>query len=352
MRACRNGSMENKNSDKGSGLSEEKHRSPEYDKNSRNNKNGAEYAATDGQDGAQPTDVNGADGAAQSTESRGQDGAVQQETSEAVGAQPSEERGLKKDSGAEKSTVQPLPPANSADDPFGGEFGSLESSTQIKGKGSANSHTDGQKSEGEQLRGGKKRRFVLWERPQPLPKQKYSRSFMIALSAISCAFAAIFLSLGVLSNVLVATGYIIAEVALMAPLSKRFYLGDFLAYLGTVLLAVLLGALGQFWSLVPFVMFFGLHPMFNAFQLRFKLTRWIALVFKMIWFDATLYVAYLVVFNGVLGAGSDYSAFFDFVNKYIWLFIAVLGSLFLWFYDYVMFKTQVWVNRLVGKIKK
>ena len=43
---------------------------------------------------------------------------------------------------------------------------------------------------------------------------------------------------------------------------------------------------------------------------------------------------------------------FDFVNKYIWLFIVVLGSLLLLVYDYVMMKAQHWINVLVYKIKK
>lgn len=201
--------------------------------------------------------------------------------------------------------------------------------------------------------GKKERRFVLWQKPLPEQnKRKYSRSFQIALSAISCAVAVIFLSLGFFSGVLIATGYLLAQVALMVPLSKQFYLGDFLAYLGTVLLAIVFGAAAQFWNLVPFVMFFGLHPLVNSFQLKYRVNRWLALIVKMIWFDVTLYVMYLLVFNGVLGAGYGDSAFFDFVNQYIWLFIVVLGSLFLWLYDYVMFKVQIGVNMLVYRIKK
>lgn len=273
---------------------------------------------------------------------------------------------------------------NGAEDPFGGEFSQQNDRTdEGEGQGvqvdtspaqpqenagaaadgsvngaaadSAAGGADGAKSgkaEGGAEGAEKKKRAPLWQKPDPMPKSKYSRSFRIALSAISCAFAVVFLTLGLLSNVLVATGYIIAEIALMVPLSKRFYLGDFLAYLGTVLLAVLFGAIGQFWNLIPFIMFFGLHPLVNSFQLRYKVNKWLALAVKMVWFDVTLYVMYLIVFGGVLGGSFGQSAFFDFVNNYIWLFIIVLGSLFLWFYDYVMFRAQGFVNMLVAKIKK
>ena len=51
-------------------------------------------------------------------------------------------------------------------------------------------------------------------------------AFEIALSAIACAFATIFLSLGVLNNFLLATGYIVGCFALMLPLAKGFVWGD------------------------------------------------------------------------------------------------------------------------------
>ncbi|MFQ7077672.1 MAG: hypothetical protein ACLRSW_06880 [Christensenellaceae bacterium] len=35
-------------------------------------------------------------------------------------------------------------------------------------------------------------------------------------------------------------------------------------------------------------MFFGLHPLVNALQLKFKVKRWIAAV-KAVWFDASMF---------------------------------------------------------------
>ena len=63
--------------------------------------------------------------------------------------------------------------------------------------------------------------------PKNGAKKKYSGSFYIALSAMSCALAVIFLLLGFFSDVLLGTGYIFAEIALMVPLAKRSYLGSF-----------------------------------------------------------------------------------------------------------------------------
>lgn len=198
----------------------------------------------------------------------------------------------------------------------------------------------------------KKRKFKLWEKPLPQSGKKYSKSFRIALSGISCAMAVIFLALGYFSDILIATGFVIAEIALMIPLSKQFILGDFLAYLGTVILVLLFGAIARFWSLLPFIIFFGLHPLVNYLQVKYSVNKWLALVVKMIWFDVMLYVTYLVVFGGVLGASAGESALFEIVNNYIWVFIIVFGSIFLLVYDRFMFKMQIFVNRMVYKVKK
>ena len=183
-------------------------------------------------------------------------------------------------------------------------------------------------------------------------QKKYSRSFEIALSAISCAVAVIFLLLGFWSDVLLASGYLFGMVALMVPLSKGFLRGGALAYVGTVILALVMGAAAKFWDLVPFIMFFGLHPLVNALQLRFNINRWIALAVKTVWFDFTLWVAYILIFGGVLGGAAADNSFYQFVNRYIYLIIFVGGTLIFFPYDYLIFKVQITVNKLVYRIKK
>lgn len=184
-------------------------------------------------------------------------------------------------------------------------------------------------------------------------KRKYSRSFELALSAISCAIAVIFLLLGFWSNFLLATGYLIGVIALMIPLSKQFYRGDFLAYVGTCILTIILGAAAKFWDLVPFIMFFGLHPLVNALQVRFNINRWIAFAVKAVWFDCTLIAAYFLIFGGNLYGTLLPQAVYDFLNKgYIYLFIFTLGTALFFLYDYFIFKCQILVNRLVYRIRK
>ena len=182
---------------------------------------------------------------------------------------------------------------------------------------------------------------------------KSFNSFEIALSGISCAVAAGALALGILSGYLVATGYVIGVLALMLPLSKQFFKGGFLAYLGTVILAVVLGASIRFWDLVPFAMFFGLHPLANALQVRYKINKWLAFAIKAVWFDCTLIAVYFLIFNGNLYGTIFPQAVYDFLNSgYIYLFIFTLGTGLFFIYDYLIFKCQILINKLVYRIKK
>lgn len=183
-----------------------------------------------------------------------------------------------------------------------------------------------------------------------MSKKRNSKSFEIALSAISCTLAIIFLLLGTLSGILLATGYIMAQICLMLPLSRGFYVGDVLAYIGTCILTVLLGAMGQAWLLVPFAMFFGLHPLINALQLRFNVNRWIAYIVKAAWFDFSLWVMYVLVFGSSIGDPDI--EIYRIINDYILLIIFVGGTVVFLAYDYIMFKFQLIVNTLVYRIKK
>jgi hypothetical protein len=179
---------------------------------------------------------------------------------------------------------------------------------------------------------------------------KKSKTFEIALSAISCALAVIFLLVGTLSGVLLATGYLMGAVCLMIPLAKNFYAGDALAYVGTCILAVVLGALGGGWTLVPFIAFFGLHPLANALQLRFKINGVVAFLIKAVWFDLALYLMYILVFGSSI-ASPDFE-FYKLINDNIVWFIAIGGTVFFAVYDFAIFKCQTVINTLIKRIKK
>ncbi|MGN0805943.1 MAG: hypothetical protein ACI4MC_02805 [Candidatus Coproplasma sp.] len=192
-----------------------------------------------------------------------------------------------------------------------------------------------------------------------MPKNKNNKSFEIALSGIACALTVIFLSLGIFSGWLLATGYCIGVISLMLPLSKRFYLGGFLAHLGACILTVIMGAAAKFWDIVPFAMFFGLHPLVNCIQQdvsknrKSKILRWLPwFIVKALWFDATLIVGYYLVYNGVLGGSLFPQQVYDAVNTYFVLFAFTLGTVIFAVYDFIVIRCQRAVNYFIGKVKR
>lgn len=168
-------------------------------------------------------------------------------------------------------------------------------------------------------------------------------AYEIALSAVSCAFAALALTVGTLYSVLLFTGYLLASFALMMPLSRGAYVGSFLAHIGASILALLFTG-GRIWDLLPFIVFFGLHPLANALQIRFKINKWLAFAIKAVWFDGAMYLLWRFVF--------DMTTSFAWVDELIIPVILIGGTLFFFVYDFMFFRCQITVNRLIDRIIK
>ena len=168
-------------------------------------------------------------------------------------------------------------------------------------------------------------------------------SYEIALSALACAIATIFLTVGVYSEVLLFTGYLLSSIALMLPLAKQSFRGYFLAYVATCILAFIFNA-SRFWDLIPFVMFFGLHPIVNECQLKIKINRWVACAIKALWFDLTMYLIWRFVFAMTTSV--------PLVDQYILPIILIAGSAFFVLYDYLTYIWRANVNRFVRNLNK
>ena len=168
-------------------------------------------------------------------------------------------------------------------------------------------------------------------------------AYEIALSALACAAATIMLTVGVYSAVLLFTGYLFAGIALMMPLSKKSYAGFALAYVATCILSLIFNA-ARFFDLLPFIMFFGLHPLVNELQLKIKINRWLACGIKALWFDGTMYVIWRFVF--------EMTTTISFVDQFIIPIILIGGTAFFVLYDYATYKWRCIVNRMVERYVK
>ena len=180
--------------------------------------------------------------------------------------------------------------------------------------------------------------------------KKQSRSFEIALAAIACAVAAIALTLGCYVDFLLAAGYLIAVFALMIPLAKGQILGYCLAFAGAVILSFLFtGFVLGIMQILPFLVFFGLHPLANYLQKKYVgKPLWHVVVFlvKAVWFDLSLWLAW-VVLDEFLGLSA--MTWYDFVAQHFYLILFVGGTAVFALYDYMIFLCQ---NAADGAVRR
>lgn len=175
--------------------------------------------------------------------------------------------------------------------------------------------------------------------------KKPSKSFEIALSAIAAAFAAAFLMLGTINPFLLATGYLVAAFALMVPLSKNFLWGSALAYLAAGLIALPLGL----WKIVPYALFFGLHPIVNYLQRKyvkrmpFHLLCWGC---KAVWFDLSMWLSYYILTKM---AGMTFPGY---IEQYLYLVLFLVGTLFFAAYDIMIFLCQRSADIAIRRIRR
>lgn len=179
-----------------------------------------------------------------------------------------------------------------------------------------------------------------------------SKSFEIALSAIACAVAALSLTLGAYVDVMYAAGILLAVFALMVPLSKEFIWGDALAFLGSALLAFLFCGFSVY-KLIPFLAFFGLHPLVNFLQKKYVKRKWLhALVFltKAAWFCLAMWLGWHVVF--VKFFALDQTSWYPYVVEYFYYILFLGGPVLFAAYDYLIFLCQRSVNAIVKRIRR
>ena len=119
------------------------------------------------------------------------------------------------------------------------------------------------------------------------------RSKMVAFSAVSAALCSVLLTVGAYFGFLDVSCYMFASVVLMIPLAFGSLLGAFLAYLAGGLLALLFSGANYF-SILPYAVFFGLHPIVNAICVKFHVNKFLAYGVKALWFDGAVYLMYKV----------------------------------------------------------
>jgi len=111
----------------------------------------------------------------------------------------------------------------------------------------------------------------------------------VAYASIAAALSAAFLAVGFYLQLAEFLWYFLATMMLMIPLSKGYIRGALFAYAVSSLLALMLCAF-QFYFILPYVVFMGLHPIINAIMDKHHFSVWLGHIVKAIWFDAAVYL--------------------------------------------------------------
>ncbi len=178
---------------------------------------------------------------------------------------------------------------------------------------------------------------------------KYSK--VIALSAVSAALAVIFIAVGAFVEIIDIVMVMAAGVAIMLPLAKKYYLGGFLAYLASAAIGAFT-AIANPVAVIIYAAFFGLYPVVNALQIKYRLNKIVCALVKDVWFLLVMFLYYEML---VWWTGYDIFKDFAFIPQSLHAYLIpglfIIGAVFFLFYDSVMLRVQFAVNRLVEKLK-
>ena len=175
-------------------------------------------------------------------------------------------------------------------------------------------------------------------------RKKISRQeavYRVALAGISAAVALLMVWLGVVVRFSTIAFFIAASVALMVPLSQKYYLSSVLAYVVSAGLSFAVA--GDVFSVMGYVVYFGPMAIISGIMLNHsdKINRWVQLIVKIVYINGALALLYFVCHNIVIDA--------SIVDKVQYWMIALFGTIILVALDYALQFIYKRIAILVGK---
>ena len=177
------------------------------------------------------------------------------------------------------------------------------------------------------------------------------KSKVVALSAISAAFIAIFLTFGAYIEFFDLVAVLIASIFVLMPLYLGSYLGCVLSYLAGTVLAFLFSGFNIYSVVFPlFLLYFGIFPIIKCIAMQKNFNKYAFMLIGLIWSIASAfgtYFFYVLVFGPEVLAGLP-----DFIVNNVYFFVAGIGVLFHFLFDKFVFISRVVINRYLSKIIK
>lgn len=167
-------------------------------------------------------------------------------------------------------------------------------------------------------------------------------SKVVALSAMCTAICSVTLVIGAYFPMLSYSCIFLASVVITLPLAKDTFKGAILTVIASTILSFLLAAM-SFETALPFLLFFGFHPILNKFFKKKNFNKILAFIIKDVWFVLTLLICYFITDLFITDN--------EFFKKYM-IYILVFGGAAVFFvYDYMFLYFQRAMDKICTRLK-
>jgi len=150
--------------------------------------------------------------------------------------------------------------------------------------------------------------------------------YQIALAGISAAIALLFVGLSVIVRFSTIAFYVAASLAIMVPLTKKYYFAGVFAYVASAALGFVIA--GDINVVVGFVAYFGPMALITGIMCNLKVKWYIAVPVKIIYINGALALMYFVCKTIMLDA--------SIMDKISYPIIAVVGTVILIAIDFLL----------------
>lgn len=175
---------------------------------------------------------------------------------------------------------------------------------------------------------------------RPKKQSRQEAIYQIALAGISAAVALLFVGLSVLVRFSTIAFYVAASLAVMVPLTKRYYLAGFFAYAVAASLGFAIA--GDIYTVAGFVVYFGPMALITGILLNKKAKWFIALPIKIVYINGALALLYFVCHTVIIDA--------EILERLSYPVIALVGTLALVLIDYVLQFVYSRITPIVEKV--
>lgn len=162
----------------------------------------------------------------------------------------------------------------------------------------------------------------------------------VALAGVASALGTTFLVMSVYVPILDMSCMILASLCMLLPIIKNDYVGAGLCYLSTALLAFLLT--GNIFGILPFAIFFGIHPIIVSLLIKLRVPIPIALIVKLIFANIAIFLAWK--FLGLAINWKDIP-----IPYYV---LAIGGSVVFLIYDWFIIRMKEFLNYYLSRIDR